>query len=123
MLKHYKTIALRYICAKQSLFVKNLKAYIVEDDLENIELLKLLVKKCSPDIEFIGEATNTAEFIDLLLLNKADIIFLDIDLQEERNSLDILSNFTKIEAEIVITSSSEEFAINALNEHNISSYV
>ncbi|WP_189663352.1 MULTISPECIES: response regulator [unclassified Polaribacter] len=103
--------------------MKNLKAYIVEDDLENIELLKLLVKKCSPDIEFIGEATNTAEFIDLLLLNKADIIFLDIDLQEERNSLDILSNFTKIEAEIVITSSSEEFAINALNEHNISSYV
>jgi two-component system LytT family response regulator len=102
---------------------KKLNAYIVEDDVENIELLKLLVKKCCPTIEFIGEATNTEELIDLLLLNKADIIFLDIDLQEERNSLDVLHNFGHLKTEIIITSSSEEYAIKALNEYNISSYI
>jgi two-component system LytT family response regulator len=102
---------------------KKLKAYIVEDDIENIELLKLLVRRCSPDIEFIGEATNTAEFIDLLLLNKADIIFLDIDLKEERTSLDILRSFNHLKTEIIITSSSEEYALKALNDHNISSYI
>jgi two-component system LytT family response regulator len=83
----------------------------------------LLAQKCCSNIEFIGEATNTTEFIDLLLLNKADIIFLDIDLQEEITSLDILNNFKLIAAEIIVITSLEEYAIKALNDYNISSYI
>jgi two-component system LytT family response regulator len=100
-----------------------IKAYIIEDDIENIELLKLFIKKCRNDIEIIGEASNTAQFNDLLLLNKADIIFLDIELEDQKTSLDVLNNFYNIEAEIIITSSSEKYAIKAVNEREISSYI
>jgi len=103
--------------------IKKIKAYIVEDDIENTELFKLLIKKSSYHIEFIGEATNTNQFIDLLLLDKADVIFLDIDLNEERTSLDILRNFKHLKTEIIITSSSKRYALRALNEYNISSYI
>lgn len=98
-------------------------AYIVEDDVENIELLKLLIKKYFPNIEIIGEASDANDFVKLLLSNQADIIFLDIDLGEQKNSLEIINEFENINAEIIITSSSEEYAINAMNDYNIISYV
>ena len=103
--------------------LKKLKAYIVEDDILNIELLKFLINKCNPNISIIGEATNTIDFIGLMLENKADILFLDIELGEEKNSLDILSDFDNIKAEIIIASSSKAYALKALNEFNIFSYI
>ena len=47
-----------------------INTYIVEDDIENIGLLALLLKKCCSDTVIAGKATNTAEFIDLLLMNQ-----------------------------------------------------
>ncbi len=102
---------------------KKLKAYIVDDDILNIELLKFLINKCNPNISIIGEATNTNDFVGLMLENKADILFLDVDLGEEKTSLDILSDFDNIKAEIIIASSSKEYALKALNEFNIFSYI
>jgi two-component system LytT family response regulator len=100
-----------------------MKGYIVEDDIDNIELLKLFIKKCRNDIEIIGEATNTNQLNDLLLLNKADVIFLDIELENRKISLDVLAGYNNIKSEIIITSSSEKYALRALNEHKISSYI
>jgi two-component system LytT family response regulator len=59
----------------------------------------------------------------LLLLNEADVIFLDIELENRKTSLDVLNNFDNIKSEIIITSSTEKYAIRALNEHKISSYI
>jgi len=102
---------------------KQISAYIVEDDLENIELLKHNIKKHCPQIKIVGEANNSEEFIDLLLLNEAEIIFLDIELGEQKTSLDILKDFFNIDPEIIILTSSKDYAINALNDYDISSYV
>lgn len=98
-------------------------AYIVDDDIENINLLKLLIQKHFSNIEIIGEARNIDDFLGLLISNKADIIFLDIELGEQKNTLEILDEFENIDAEIIIISSSEEHAINALNEYNTISYI
>ncbi|WP_397447613.1 LytR/AlgR family response regulator transcription factor [Polaribacter sp. R77954] len=102
---------------------KKIKAYIVEDDVLNLELLKFLINKCNPDISIIGEAKNTNEFIDLMLENKADVLFLDVELEDEKSSLDILNDFKNIKPEIIITSASKEYALNAINEFNIFSYL
>lgn len=101
----------------------NLKAYIVEDNNMNVELLKELLAKHFPNISIIGEATNSEQFIGLLLENMADIIFLDIELEEKKTSLDILKEFENIHAEVIITSSSKEYALKAMNEHGITSYL
>ncbi|WP_439133006.1 LytR/AlgR family response regulator transcription factor [Polaribacter sp.] len=102
---------------------KNLTAYIVEDDVLNLELLKFLINKCNPNISIIGEAKNTDEFTGLMLENKADVLFLDVELEDEKSSLDILNDFKNIKPEIIITSSSEDYALNAINEFNIFSYL
>lgn len=100
-----------------------LKAYIVEDNNMNVEILKELIDKYYPSISIVGEATNAEEFVELLMQNEADVIFLDIELGEEKTSLDILKEFENIDSEIIIISSSEEYALKALNEHNITSYL
>lgn len=100
-----------------------LKAYIVEDNIMNVEILKELINKYYPDILIIGEAANAEQFVELLIQNDADVIFLDIELGEEKTSLDILKEFDTIDSEIIIISSSEDYALNALNEHNITSYL
>ncbi len=103
--------------------INKLNAYIVDDNLMNNEILKELINKHYPYISIIGEAKNEKEFIDLLILNEADLIFLDIELGEEKTSLEILNEFGNIDSEIIIISSSKEYALNAMNEHNITSYV
>lgn len=102
---------------------KKITAFIIEDDNDNINLLKLLIQKYFPNIEIIGEASNTIEFASLLLSNKADIIFLDVDLGEQKNTLEILNDFENIDSEIIITSSSKDYALKAMNDYNIVSYV
>ncbi len=102
---------------------KILTAYIVEDDVLNLELLKFLINKCNPNISIIGEAKNIDEFIGLMLKNEADVLFLDVELEDEKSSLDILNDFKNIKPEIIITSSSEDYALQAINEFNIFSYL
>ncbi|MBG7610984.1 response regulator transcription factor [Polaribacter sp. BAL334] len=102
---------------------RKLKAYIVEDNIMNVEILKELIDKYYPSISIVGEATNTEEFVELLMQNEADVIFLDIELGQKKNSLDILKEFENIDSEIIIISSSEEYALKALNEHTITSYL
>ena len=103
--------------------LRKLKAYIVEDNNMNVEILKELIEKYFPNISIIGEATNTKQFVKLLMQNEADIIFLDIELGEQKTSLDILKEFENVDSEIVIISSTEQYALKALNEHTITSYL
>lgn len=101
----------------------NLKAYIIEDNKMSLEILKELLNKYFPNITVIGEANNEKELIELLLNNSADIIFLDIELGGQKTSLDILKEFENIKADIIITSSSKEYALKVLNEYNVTSYL
>ncbi|WP_397447617.1 LytR/AlgR family response regulator transcription factor [Polaribacter sp. R77954] len=103
--------------------VKELKAYIVEDDKENIEFLKLLVEGYIPPIKIIGEATNELEFVDLLIKDEADIVFLDIELDESKTSLEIMEDHGGISAEIIVVSSSKEYALKAINQYDIAAYM
>lgn len=103
--------------------IDNLKAYIVEDNPMNMEITKMLISQYYPNISIIGEATNTKELIDLFISNQADLIFLDIELGEEKNSLEILNEFQEVNAEVIITTSSKEYAIKALNDYSITSYI
>lgn len=54
------------------IIMTKINAYTVEADNENVELLTLPLKKCCSDIEIVGKETNTAELIDLLLMNQRE---------------------------------------------------
>lgn len=99
------------------------KTLIVDDDPTNVNLLQILLDKYCPNIEVVGQANNTKEFIDLLLRLQPEIILLDIDLGEEKNTLEILKEVYTKDIEIIITSSYSEYAIKAINQLHVSSYI
>lgn len=99
------------------------KTLIVEDDEVNIKLLKLLLEKYCPDIEVIDVAKNTNDFIDKFLKYKPDILLLDIDLGEHKNTLDILDDLEDIKSKIIITSSHKGYALKAINKYHVSGYI
>lgn len=103
--------------------IEKFNTLIVEDDEVNIELLTLLLNKYCHNISLIGAAKKTTEFVDMFLRLQPDILLLDIDLGEERNSLDVLNELGEIDCQIIITSSHEEYALKAINQYHVAGYI
>ena len=99
------------------------KTLIVEDDVVNVELLTLLLNKYCHNIDIIGSAKSSIDFIDMLLRLKPDILLLDIDLGEEKNTLEILNELGEINCQIIITSSHKEYALKAINQYHVAGYI
>ncbi|MEK7724791.1 MAG: LytTR family DNA-binding domain-containing protein, partial [Acidobacteriota bacterium] len=87
-----------------------LKAIIIDDErLARRELSSLLSK--FPEILIIGEGENLTEAIDLIEKNKPDVVFLDIQLQNE-NGFDLLEKVEK-NFKLIFVTAFDEFAIRA----------
>jgi two-component system LytT family response regulator len=106
-----------------SITEEKIKTLIVEDDAFNVILLKKILHKYSPTIEIIAKATNSEEFVDLLFSANPDLILLDIHLGEEKNTLELLSEVSGIQAEIIIISTDESQAIKAINQYPVAGYI
>lgn len=96
---------------------------IVEDDIINSKILTTILEKFCPHIAVVGIAQNEEQFIDLLLNLDPDILLLDIDLGEEKNTLDILNEVDNLDCEIIITTSHLDYAIKTINEYHVSGYI
>lgn len=103
--------------------IEKFNTLIVEDDKVNIELLTLLLNKYCQNISLVGAARNSKEFIDMYLRLQPDILILDIDLGEEKNTLDVLNEIGQINCQIIITSSHKKYAINAINQYHVAGYI
>ena len=102
---------------------EEIKTLIVEDDVVSNTLFKTQLNTYFKDIEVVGLVTNTEELINFLLKDSFDLIFLDIDLGGEKNTLDILSEINDLDAEIIIISSHETHAVKVFNQKRFSSYL
>jgi two-component system LytT family response regulator len=67
-----------------------MKAFIVDDEKHIINTIQLFLKTI-PEIEVVGTASSAKEAIEKIPLSEADILFLDVELQDGL-SFDILSN-------------------------------
>lgn len=102
---------------------ETIKTLIVEDDAINRKLLELLLEKYCPEIEVIGVATTSLEFIDLQFKKNPDLLLLDIHLGENKNTLDVLSEIKDFTSEIIIISSDESYAVKAINQYRVAGYI
>lgn len=97
------------------------KAYIVDDEADNIELLNYFLKKYCLNIEIIGESNTFQDCVDDLKVLKPEILFLDIKLNN-KNAFDILDIIDASESEIIFVTAYEEFALKAF-KYNAIDYV
>ncbi|MCI2228266.1 LytTR family DNA-binding domain-containing protein [Polaribacter sp. MSW13] len=102
---------------------ENFKVLIVEDDEINIGLIRYFLSIYCKTVTVIGEAKNINEFIDQLLHLQPDILLLDIELGEEKNTLEVLQEMDDLDCEIIITSSFKDYALSAINDYHVSSYI
>lgn len=97
------------------------KAYIVDDESDNIDLLKYLLKKYCLNIEIIGESSSFQDCINDLKSITPEILFLDIKLND-KNAFDILDVIDASESEIIFVTAYQEFALKAF-KYNAIDYV
>ncbi|HRO77025.1 MAG TPA: response regulator [Crocinitomicaceae bacterium] len=83
---------------------------IIDDERLAREELKSLLKNES-DLEFIGEASNAPEAINLIHQEQPDLIFLDIQMPG-MNGLDMLKKLEEI-PQVIFTTAYDEYAIKA----------
>lgn len=99
-----------------------MKAYIIDDEHANREVIQIMLGKYFPEIEIIGDSDHLAPFIDSTTLQeKTDLLFLDI-LMPERTGFDLLKQLNNRKFEVILVTGFEEFALQAF-EHSVIDYV
>lgn len=89
-----------------------LKAVII-DDIEQARItLKKDIEVYAPDVQVIGEASGVIEGVKLLRTLQADVVFLDIQMQDG-SGFDLLDLIQDIQFRIIFITASDAHAIKA----------
>jgi DNA-binding LytR/AlgR family response regulator len=96
-----------------------MKVIIVEDETPAAEKLERLVKQYDPDIQILGIFDTVEKTVEWLenIENKADLIFLDIQLADGI-SFEIFRR-TQVNSPVVFTTAYNEYAIDAFKVNSI----
>ncbi len=92
--------------------MKKLTSFIVEDNLDSLNLLCNDIKTNFQELEIIGKARSVIEAAKKLQTVKPDILFLDIMLGDG-TSFDILEIVPNLNSKIIFITANDDFAIKA----------
>ncbi len=91
-----------------------LSAIIVDDELNNVRNLEALIAAHCPIIEILASSTSPAEVRELIMSQKPDVIFLDIQMPA-MNGFDLLKSLGgEYPFEIVFVTAYNDYGIQAL---------
>ena len=91
-----------------------LKIIIIDDEENEIFVLKQKLKTYCSDVEVIATARNIQEGEDLIKTLRPDLVFLDIQMPEG-TGFDLLHQFQSIDFGIIFFTSYDEYAMQALD--------
>jgi DNA-binding LytR/AlgR family response regulator len=96
-----------------------IQAIIVDDQLENIELLTLYLKKYIKNIEIIGSFTDPFIAIVEIKNLKPDVLFMDIDLGAglKNNGIDLASKTSQYYKEVIFVTAYRKYWQEAFKLH------
>jgi len=90
-------------------------AIIVDDENKSIKNLEFLIQNYCKEINVVNTANNALEAVKIILQEKPDIIFLDVQMPGY-SGFDVLDQLQGIEAKIIFTTAHKEYAIQALRK-------
>ncbi|MDX2196346.1 MAG: LytTR family DNA-binding domain-containing protein [Cytophagales bacterium] len=90
-----------------------LKSIIVDDEQKSRESLKILLEEFCKDVTVLELVKSVDEAIEAIAEYNPDLIFLDIQMQQE-TGFDLLNKLDKIDFDIIFTTAHSEFAIEAI---------
>jgi two-component system LytT family response regulator len=89
-----------------------IKVIIIEDKGTNIKTLKALLKEYCPNVTVAASATDVDAGYQCIQAHRPDIVFLDIELNNE-NGLDLVRKFSAPFFEVIFTTAYSQYAIDA----------
>ncbi len=99
-----------------------MKAYIIDDEQANREVVRIMLGKYFPEIEISGDSEQLDTFLNSVSLQtNTHILFLDI-LMPEKTGFDLLNQLANRTFEVILITGFEEFAIQAF-EHSVIDYI
>ena len=101
--------------------MKKYKTLIIDDKVEDLNLLKTIIKTNFPILEIVAEASNVQTGIQKYLKTTPEILLLDVNLENDTifSFIDQLENKT---VEIILISSHNNFAVSAV-KYDVTGYV
>jgi two-component system LytT family response regulator len=90
-----------------------IRAIIVDDENKSRVNLKILLTEFCEGVEVIGLAGTVNDAIKLIDSKNPDMVFLDIQMQNE-TGFDLLEHYEKINFEVVFTTAHSEYALRAI---------
>jgi two-component system, LytTR family, response regulator len=91
-----------------------MKALIVDDEpLARKNLALVLERYCADDVLVVGEAQGVNEAYELVLAQKPDIVFLDIEMGKE-TGFDLVAMFPEPDFQVIFVTAYDQYAIKAI---------
>jgi two-component system LytT family response regulator len=90
-----------------------LSAVIVDDEQNNIDNLSILLQQHCPEVEIIGTAMNASDGEQIILQQKPDLVFLDIQMPN-LNGFDLLAKFKQPQFEVIFVTAFDKYGIQAV---------
>ncbi len=103
--------------------MQNYSVLIVDDEIANSNLLKLYIKKHCKYVETLYSAQDIDSAIEQYLEHYPDILILDIELENNTNSFQILEQIPNTNAEVIFVTSHKNYAIQAINAVKPAAYL
>ena len=90
-----------------------MKAILIDDELNCLEILEWSIQKVCPQIEIVEQCQSGTAGIEAIQQYKPDLIFLDIEMRD-MTGFDMLEKLnSKERCEVIFTTAYDQFAIDA----------
>jgi two-component system, LytTR family, response regulator len=89
-----------------------IKTIIIEDEFPACQLLTNVIREYCPKLKLVGSATNVEDGYALVMKEKPDLVFLDIQLADNI-SFELLDRLPYRKFKIIFTTAYEEYALKA----------
>lgn len=98
-----------------------MNAVLIDDDDLNVELLENLFRRYCPSVNVVGTADHVELALEVVIREKPDVIFLDIELHE-KTARDLLNLIDLEFVQIIIISAFEKYALE-MHKYPITDYL
>jgi two-component system LytT family response regulator len=93
-----------------------LRAIIVEDEMNSREILRNYLAKYCNGVDVLGEAANIEEGLKAIQNHGPDLVFLDVEMPFG-NAFDLLERIPERNFETIFVTAYNQYAMDALNQH------
>lgn len=85
---------------------------IVDDEQQNISILKKLLTKYCPEVKLAGEANSPSDAVELIRKQQPQLVFLDVEMPG-MDAFELLSQLQPINFEYILVTAFDRYAVKA----------